>query len=370
WTGHPRLLGGDPLYPLPGDLLRLGTAPGVHGALGEPLGELPDDGVAGGHRRLSLRRRHHAHDALDPARGAPRGLHPHGLGQGPAGTGGGHPSRSQELHAPGHHPDRDGVRVPHRRSRRHRDRVHAQRGGTVRGGRRRPPRLPGRAGSHLPHRVQLRDREPPRRPDLRLVRPAHPPPLTMATTTYALEHAAASAELAPRTTVGEAIVKFIRTKPIGAAGALIILVLLGAAASAELLAPYDPYRADYALQFSKPSAAHWFGTDEFGRDLMSPIMYWARIALLVGFSSSFVGCTIGGLLGVISACWGGKVDLLRERRMDILLAFPQLILALAIASILGPAVPNVVIGIYIPIIPRAARIVRATALSVKENVCV
>ena len=192
----------------------------------------------------------------------------------------------------------------------------------------------------------------------------------MATTNYALEHVAGSAELAPRTTAGEAIVKFIRTKPIGAAGALIILVLLGVAASAELLAPYDPYHADYALQFSKPSAEHWFGTDEFGRDLMSRIMYGARIALFVGFTASFAGCTIGGLLGVISAFWGGKVDLLLERLMDILLAFPQLILALAIASILGPAVPNVVIAISIPIIPRAARIVRATALSVKENVYV
>ena len=82
------------------------------------------------------------------------------------------------------------------------------------------------------------------------------------------------------------------------------------------------------------------------------------------------GCTIGGLLGVISAYWGGKVDLLLERLMDILLAFPQLILALAIASILGPAVQNVVIAISIPVIPRVARVVRAAALSVKENVYV
>ena len=125
-----------------------------------------------------------------------------------------------------------------------------------------------------------------------------------------------------------------------------------------------------ALQFARPSAEHWFGTDEFGRDLMSRIMYGARIALFVGFTASFAGCTIGGLLGVISAYSGGTVDLLLERLMDILLAFPQLILALAIASILGPAVQNVVIAISIPIIPRAARVVRSAALSVKENVYV
>jgi len=189
-------------------------------------------------------------------------------------------------------------------------------------------------------------------------------------TNIELTHTTASATLAPRLTVVETIVRFIRKKPLGAAGALIILGMMGVAASAELLAPYDAYRADYAQQFARPSKEHWFGTDEFGRDLMSRIMFGARIALFVGFTASFAGCTIGGLLGVMSAYLGGKVDLLLERLMDILLAFPQLILALAIASIMGPAVQNVVIAISIPIIPRAARVVRATALSVKENVYV
>jgi peptide/nickel transport system permease protein len=188
--------------------------------------------------------------------------------------------------------------------------------------------------------------------------------------TVELTHVAATAELAPRATVAEAVVKFIRTKPLGAAGGLIIVGMLVVAALAEVLAPYDPYQADYAAQFARPSALHWFGTDEFGRDLMSRIMYGARIALFVGFTASTIGCTIGGLLGVTSAYLGGRVDLLLERLMDILLAFPQLILALAIASILGPAVQNVVIAISIPIIPRAARVVRSTALSVKENVYV
>jgi peptide/nickel transport system permease protein len=189
-------------------------------------------------------------------------------------------------------------------------------------------------------------------------------------TNVRLAHATASAELSPRLTAAEEVAKFIRTKPIGAAGALIILGMLVLALFAELLAPYGPYDSDYGQQFARPSAEHWFGTDEFGRDVMSRIMYGARIALLVGFSASFSGCTIGALLGVISAYWGGRVDLLLERLMDILLAFPQLILALAIASILGPAVQNVVIAILIPIIPRVARVVRSAALSVKENVYV
>jgi peptide/nickel transport system permease protein len=192
----------------------------------------------------------------------------------------------------------------------------------------------------------------------------------MATTETTLVHARASADLAPRLTVVKTVVKFIRTKPLGAAGAVIILAMMVVAASSGTLAPYDPYHADYAAQFARPNIDHWFGTDEFGRDLMSRIMYGARIALFVGFTASFAGCTIGGLLGVISAYCGGRVDLFLERFMDILLAFPQLILALAIASILGPAVQNVVIAISVPIIPRAARVVRATALSVKENVYV
>src|SRR5438094_4177881 len=193
--------------------------------------------------------------------------------------------------------------------------------------------------------------------------------LAMATN-LELAHSTASAELSPRLTVAEEVAKFIRTKPLGTVGALIILGMLGLAAFAQLLAPYDPYHGDYGSQFARPSAEHWFGTDEFGRDVMSRIMYGARIALFVGFTASFAGCTIGALLGVTSAYAGGKVDLLLERLMDILLAFPQLILALAIASILGPSVVNVVIAISVPIIPRAARVVRATALSVKENVYV
>ncbi len=189
-------------------------------------------------------------------------------------------------------------------------------------------------------------------------------------TNVEVSHPSAVADLTPRLSAAEEVVRFIRMKPLGAIGAFIILAMLGIALFAHALAPYDPYLGDYAVQFARPSADHWFGTDEFGRDVMTRIMYGARIALFVGFSASVAGCTIGGLLGVISAYVGGTMDLLLERVMDVLLAFPQLILALAVASILGPAVENVVIAVTIPIIPRAARVVRATALSVKENVFV
>ena len=81
--------------------------------------------------------------------------------------------------------------------------------------------------------------------------------------------------------------------------------LLGELDATEVLAPYDPYVGDYSQQFTRPSAEHWFGTDEFGRDVLSRIMFGARIALFVGFSASFIGCTLGAVLGVVSAFWGG-----------------------------------------------------------------
>ena len=188
----------------------------------------------------------------------------------------------------------------------------------------------------------------------------------MAIDTSLVERAVA-AEAEPRPAWPAQIWGFARAKPLGAVGALIILVLPAVAALAHTLAPYDPYLPDYGAQFSRPGIDHWLGTDEFGRDVLSRVMYGARIALFVGFAASVIGCSLGGLLGVVSAYCGGTVDLLLERAMDILLAFPQLILALAVASILGPAVPNVVIAVAIPIIPRAARVVRATALSIKEH---
>src|SRR5712692_7621111 len=124
-------------------------------------------------------------------------------------------------------------------------------------------------------------------------------------TNIALIHADASASLAPKLTFREEVVKFVSTKPLGAGGAMIIVAFF-----AQALAPYDPYVGDYGLQFARPSAEHWFGTDEFGRDILSRIMYGARIALFVGFSASFAGCTLGLLLGVTSAYSGGTVDLL------------------------------------------------------------
>jgi peptide/nickel transport system permease protein len=106
----------------------------------------------------------------------------------------------------------------------------------------------------------------------------------------------ATAPLAPRLSWPEQMWTFARAKPLGAAGAFIILVMLLVAVLAPVLAPYDPYVPDYAAQFARPGAEHWLGTDEFGRDILSRIMYGARIALFVGFTASFAGCRSAG-------CW-------------------------------------------------------------------
>jgi len=167
-----------------------------------------------------------------------------------------------------------------------------------------------------------------------------------------------------------AIRKFIVTKPLGAAGGSIILLIVIVAIFADTIAPYDPYEINQRLQFKAPSLEHWFGTDEFGRDLFTRIVYGARVALFIGLTAAFVGATAGAMLGVISAYLGGKVDLFLQRVMDVMLAFPLLILALAIVTVLGRSIPNVVLAIAIPIIPRTTRIVRSNALSIKEQLYV
>lgn len=164
--------------------------------------------------------------------------------------------------------------------------------------------------------------------------------------------------------------KFVHTKPLGALGALVVVLMLFCAIFAEVLAPHDVYEINQRLQFGAPNLTYWCGTDEFGRDVLSRLIYGARIALFIGFASSLLGATFGAVVGIVSAYLGGKTDLWLQRLMDIMLAFPLLILALAIVSVLGRSIPNLIVAIAIPSIPRVARIVRSSALAAKENVYV
>ena len=159
---------------------------------------------------------------------------------------------------------------------------------------------------------------------------------------------------------------FARRRPLGAIGAAVVIVMIGVGVFANVLAPYDPVAVDFGAMLARPSAQHWLGTDAFGRDVLSRLIYGSRTALLVGFGAAFFGTTLGAVLGVGSAYFGGRVDLYLQRVMDCVLAFPLIILALAIVAILGNSLPNVIAAITIPMIPRCALVIRSSALSIRE----
>ena len=167
------------------------------------------------------------------------------------------------------------------------------------------------------------------------------------------------------------IIAFALQQPLGALGFLVIIVMMLCGLFAEFVAPYDPLAIDYMAILQAPSAEHWMGTDDFGRDIFSRVIYGARTALAVGFISSLAGCSIGAIIGMVSAYFGGWVDTVIQRLMDVLLSFPIIVLALAIVAILGKNVVggidiNLIIAIGLPIIPKVARVIRSSARAIRE----
>jgi peptide/nickel transport system permease protein len=160
--------------------------------------------------------------------------------------------------------------------------------------------------------------------------------------------------------------QFARRNPLGAAGGLVVIVMIVLAVFADVIAPYNPVANAFDRMHTAPNLENWFGTDQFGRDVFSRIVYGARTALVVGFVSSFTGALIGLVLGVASAYFGGRVDLIFQRVLDVFMAFPIIILALALIAIFGTGTQNVIIAITIPFIPRCARVVRSSALAIRE----
>jgi peptide/nickel transport system permease protein len=189
----------------------------------------------------------------------------------------------------------------------------------------------------------------------------------MAVVTPTTLSAAADADAAWRrqTLLGRAL-HFARRKPLGTVGLIIVLVFAVAGIFADVIAPFDPEENDFASMMVAPGLPHILGTDQFGRDIFSRIVHGARTAMIVGFGAAVGGGLIGLVLGVTSAYFGGWFDLVLQRIFDILMAFPLIILALAVVSVFGTGVLNVVIAITIPLIPRCGRVVRASALAVRE----
>ena len=160
---------------------------------------------------------------------------------------------------------------------------------------------------------------------------------------------------------------FFRRKPMGAVGAMSLIVVVLAAILAGLIAPYDPLVQDVPSRLQPPSAQHLFGTDEFGRDVFTRILFGARVSLYVGLLSVLSSSAMGTIVGVGSGYLGGKLDLAVQRVVDALMGFPALVIAILLIAALGSSLNNVVIAISIAFAPRLARIARSTALSVKEN---
>lgn len=163
--------------------------------------------------------------------------------------------------------------------------------------------------------------------------------------------------------------KFKKQKSAMVAGIFILFLVL-AAIFAPFIAPYDPYAIDYGNAMMPPSPQHWAGTDIYGRDILSRIIYGTRISLTVGISSVTIGAIVGVSLGLISGFFGGFLDEIIMRSADVLFAFPGILLAIAVVAILGPGLVNVVAAVAIFSIPTFARIVRSNTLSLKESLYV
>ena len=153
-------------------------------------------------------------------------------------------------------------------------------------------------------------------------------------------------------------------------GLSLLLFLIFCAVFAPALSPYDPYESNLPEALKGPSAAHWLGTDELGRDILSRILYGARISLIVGVEAVALALVCGVVLGALAGYYGGKTDTAIMSVMDIMLSFPDILLAIAFMTVMGRGVEKAVIAIGIVSIPQYARIVRGSVLSVKENVYV
>jgi len=154
---------------------------------------------------------------------------------------------------------------------------------------------------------------------------------------------------------------------LGVVGGVILLFLLFIAAFGPWIAPHDPLEMVLSDQFLPPSREHWMGTDDFGRDILSRLIHGSRQSLMVGAVSVAIGAIVGITVGLLAGYFGGVFDMVSQRVIDVMLAFPDLLLALAIVAVLGPSLINVMIAVGIGSIPLYARLVRGQVLSLKKK---
>jgi peptide/nickel transport system permease protein len=152
-----------------------------------------------------------------------------------------------------------------------------------------------------------------------------------------------------------------------AVGLVLALAMVLVALAAPWLAPYDPNAQDVLLKLEPPSAAHPFGTDDFGRDVLSRVIYGSRISLFVGAVATLAGVLVGTIIGVVSGYFGGLVDRTITALTDVLLSFPQLIMGLILVAVLGASLTNLILAIAITAVPAFVRVARASTLAMKER---
>ena len=174
--------------------------------------------------------------------------------------------------------------------------------------------------------------------------------------------------------IARPIFTFARRRPLGGLGALILLIMIVVAVTAPLIAPFDPRSVHVKNKFAAPGEITektgerlWLGSDQLGRDTLSRLIYGTRISLYVSLISVGIGVTLGALLGIVSAYFGGVADLVLQRVVDALMAFPGLVLAMAVVAVAGASLQNVVIALVAIFLPGAARVVRSQALAIKET---
>lgn len=163
------------------------------------------------------------------------------------------------------------------------------------------------------------------------------------------------------------LLRFCKQKPLGAAGGVLVLLLVFTAIFAPVLAPYDPLKQDLTKGLLPPGGKHLLGTDNIGRDILSRIIYGSQLSLMAGLGAVALGVSAGMIIGLVSAYWMGKFDLILQRVMDSLQAFPLIVLALAIVAVMGASVINVIGALGFVLTPGFARVIRGSVLSVKEN---
>ena len=160
--------------------------------------------------------------------------------------------------------------------------------------------------------------------------------------------------------------RFIRNSR-GVTGAIMLAILIFMAIGADVISPYDPIKQDLTNRLEPPTAEHWFGTDEIGRDIFSRVIYGTRISLLVGLVAVSFSCVVGCFLGAIAGYYGKALDNIIMRFVDILMAIPNVLMNISIVAALGAGLQNVILAIGISSIPGYCRIMRASILSLREQ---